>query len=178
MLRRFDTGFMRPPASRGAVNPLLLTTLRAWCEAGALPRCTVPLAVAHITPQPGLDAVAAELDGSHALVRLGRWRGWAWRLQLALRELRPGHAPAVDDPWDCGWWRDDEPAAAAAFLPRRPTLLLLEAPAPAARDALLATLRERSPAYRQALRVLVVAHQVPPGTPTIAAPAPPPGETA
>lgn len=173
MPRRFDTQFMQPPAAGGAVDTAWLAAVRTWCEAGAFPRCTVPLAVAHIAPQPGLDALAAEMDGSHALARLGRWRGLAWRLRLQWQEAQRGHLPARDDPWDCGWWRSEALAHAAGFAPRRPTLLLLRDPAPAARDALLATLQARSPAYARPLRVLLVAPAAPPGTPTIAAPHPP-----
>lgn len=177
MPRLFDTQLMQPPAAGGAVPAELLATVRAWCETGALPHCTVPLAVARIAPHPGLEAVAAEMDGSHALARLSHWRGLAWRLWLKWKEALPGYQPAPHDPWDCGWWRSEAPDAAAAFAPRRPTLLLLRDPPVAARDALLATLRERSPTYARALRVLLVSHEAPPGTPTIAAP-PPPGDPA
>ncbi|MBL8308546.1 MAG: hypothetical protein JNM33_17765 [Rubrivivax sp.] len=170
MPRRFDTAFMHPPASGGAPDATLLAAVRAWCEAGAFAPMSLPLAVARVAPHASLDAVAGELDGSHALARLGRWRGLAWRLALWLRAPRP------EDPWDCGWWRDD-PAAAAAFRPRRPTLLLVREPAPRKLAALLDTLRGSTRSYSLPLRVLVVSALEAAEAPTIA-PLPHPGDPA
>ncbi len=170
MPRRFDTALMQPPAPGGTPDAALLAALRAWCEAGAFAPMSLPLAVARAAPHPGLDAAACALDGSHALARLGRWRGLAWRLALQLRAPRP------DDPWDCGWWCGGT-AAAAAFRPRRPTLLLLREPAPEALAALLATLRSQSADYALPLRVLVVSARETAEAPTIA-PLPHPGDPA
>lgn len=154
--RRFDDTLMQPPDAHGAVDAALLATLRAWCEGGAFPALAEPLRVASIAPHAGLDAAACALDGSHELARLGRWRGLAWRLQILWREFVADRPAGPGDPWDCGWWRDGPLGPAAAFLPRRATLLMLRDPAPGAAEKLLALLSERSPAYAMPLRVLLV----------------------
>lgn len=156
MRRRFDRDLMRPPTPLPADDPALLQRLRAWCEHGGFPRPTLPLAVAGIAPHAALDGVACALDGSHALAHLGRWRGLAWRLLVLVRDVMPGRHAKAGDPWDCGWWRAGPSAAAAAFRPRRATLLLVHEPAEAELAALLAALRAGSVAYRRPLRVLVV----------------------
>lgn len=172
--RRFDNALMRAPACGGAdaaVDAALLAALRAWCEGGAGLRMTEPLRVAGLPPRAGLaaalDAVACELDGSHALARLGRWRGRLWRLQILARELVAGRDGPPDGPWDCGWWRPGPLGPAEAFEPRRATLLMLLEPEAAALAALLATLRARSPGYARPLRVLVVSSALPADLPRL-----------
>ncbi len=138
-------------------SPALHHRLRHWCEAGAFGPDWQPLRLARLALQPGLDDIACELDGSHALARMSPAAGLAWRLQLLAREglLNPRRA-RPQDPWDCGWWREDALAAAQAFRPRRPTLLMLREPAAAPLAALLATLRANSAGYTRPLRVLLV----------------------
>lgn len=167
MPRRFDLSLMRPPTPAPAVDAALLERVRAWCERGAFPRPTLPLAVANIAPHAALDGVACELDGSHVLARQGRWRGLAWRLLILMRDLVPGRHPQPGDPWDCGWWREGPPAAAAAFRPRRATLLLVREPAEAELAALLAALRAGSTATPRPLRVLVVSARPLPDLPRL-----------
>jgi len=154
--RRFDDTLMHPPDAREPIDPALLASLRAWCEGGAFPALTEPLRVASIAPRPGLDAAACALDGSLELSRLGRWRGLLWRLQILWQEhvVRRGIRPG--DPWDCGWWRGRPLGPAAAFRPRRATLLMLREPDAAVAASLITTLRARSPSYDRPLRVLVV----------------------
>ena len=161
---RFDDALMRPPDACDAVDAALAAALRAWCEDGAFVTPAEPLRVASIAPRAGLDAAACALDGSHALARLGRWRGLGWRLQILWREQASGPGTAPGDPWDCGWWREGPLGPAKAFRPRRATLLMLREPAPAVACALLATLRESSPAYARPLRVLVVSAAAVAGT--------------
>ncbi len=154
MPRRFDTAFMRPPTAGGPADAALLAQVRAWCEAGAFAQPTLPLAVMAVPRHAALDSVACELDGSHRLARLGRLPGLTWRAQVLLNDHWPGRPPRPSDPWDCGWWRDGALAEAAAFRPRRATLLLVdESPAV---EALLATLRAASAGYARPLRVLRV----------------------
>lgn len=164
-LRRFDGTLMQPPLLSSPVDAPLLQNLRTWCEAGAFPRMTQPFHAASMAAHDGLDAAACELDGSHALTRLGRCLGLAWRLRILLREQLAGHSARPEDPWDCGWWRDGALAAAAAFRPRRPTLLLVREPGDALAQALLAALQAQSPAYTRPLRVLVVCALPMPGLP-------------
>ena len=154
--RSFDDTLMHAPDVRGAVDAALLAALRPWCEGGAFPVLAEPLRLASIAPHAGLDGAAYMLDGSHELARLGRWRGLRWRLQILWRESVAGHCTQRGDPWDCGWWREGLLGPAEAFRPRRATLLMVREPAPAVAAALLATLRARSPAYANPLRLLVV----------------------
>ena len=167
--RRFDDALLGPPGAPDAagasdkpvaVDAALLAVLRAWCEGGAFPQMTEPLRVASIAPNDGLDGVARELDGSHELVRLGRWRGLGWRLQLLWRESGTSRGAQARDPWDCGWWREGPLGPAEAFRPRRATLLMLREPDPAVATALLSTLRANSPTYAKPVRVLVVSAKV------------------
>ncbi|HEY1399049.1 hypothetical protein, partial [Roseateles sp.] len=157
--RRFDDALMVPPGAQGAVDAALLPALRTWCEGGAFPRMTQPLRVASIAPHAGLDGVACELDGSHALARLGRWRGLGWRLQLLWRESVTARGAQASDPWDCGWWREGPLGAVEAFRPRRATLLMLREPTPDVAASLLSTLRANSSTYAHPVRVLVVSKE-------------------
>ena len=153
--RRFDTDLMVPPDAGGAIDPASLALLKTWCEGGS-----EPLRVASIAPSAGLDAAAGELDGSHELARLGRWRGLLWRLQILLREcVTTTHR--ASDPWDCGWWRDGALAAAESFQPRRATLLMVREPDPAVAEALLSALRSGSSSYTKPVRVLLVSAAAP-----------------
>lgn len=162
--RRFDSALMAPPdcvaaaaGARGADDPALLASLRTWCERGAFPALAEPLCVSHIAKHAGLDNLACELDGSHQLARLGRWHGRWWRLQILWRECVAGRDGRPSrGPWDCGWWREGALEAAAAFRPRRPTLLMVRDTDPATVNALLAALQSGSANYAQALRVVVV----------------------
>ena len=154
--RRFDDALMVPPDAQGAVDAALLPAIRTWCEGGAFPRMTEPLRVASIAPHAGLDGVACELDGSHELARLGRWRGLGWRLQLLWRESVTARGAQAHDPWDCGWWREGPLGPVEAFRPRRATLLMLREPPPDVVASLLSTLRANSSTYGRPVRVLVV----------------------
>ena len=168
---RFDVALMAPPASTDAADAdaELLARVRSWSEAEAWPRLVAPLRAASIGPHRGLDAVAGAMDGSHLLAALGRWRGLAFRLALLLRERVPGRGCRAEDPWDCGWWRAGPLSIAAAFRPRRATLLLVRDTDRDRSEELLATLQAASPDYRRPLRVLVVATEALPGMPRLAA---------
>ncbi|WP_431256792.1 hypothetical protein ACQ86G_19080 [Roseateles chitinivorans] len=134
----------------------MLSSLRAWCEGAGAAATDEPLRIAGIAPHDGLDGVACELDGSHALARLGRWRGLLWRLQILWRECMTKRGTSPRDPWDCGWWRSGSLGPAEAFRPRRATLLMVREPDDATVASLLATLRANSHCYAKPVRVLVV----------------------
>ena len=154
--RRFDDALMHPPEAGGAGDASLLASLRTWCEGDASSVPAEPLRIASMAPHAGLDAAACVLDGSDELARLGRWRGLLWRLQILWREQGAGPGAYPGGPWDCGWWREGPLGPAAAFRPRRPTLLMLREPEPGAAAALMDILRASSGAYARPLRVLVV----------------------
>jgi hypothetical protein len=147
---------MRPPAPSAEVDVALLSQLRAWSEAGAFPRMTVPLAFATIAPHAGLDGAACAMDGSQALALLNPWEGLAWRAQVLMRDIVPGRALRSEDPWDCGWWREGPMTVASAFKPRRPTLLLVPEHLQSFSEALRAQLQGNSARYSKPLRVLQV----------------------
>lgn len=154
--RRFDDALMSPPDAHGIVEPALLAALRDWCEGGGHPPLTEPLRAASTAPHQGLDGAACVLDGSHELARLGRWRGLIWRAQILLRERVEARGAQPDIPWDCGWWREGTLEAAAAFRPRRATLLMVRPTDPAVAQVLLSTLGAHSSAFLKPVRVLVV----------------------
>ncbi|TXI17270.1 MAG: hypothetical protein E6Q67_13380 [Roseateles sp.] len=147
---------MSPPDAGAAVDPAVLAALRAWCEGDACSEPGASLRVASIASPAGLDGAACALDGSHELARLGRWRGLAWRLQILARECLSAEGAPAGLPWDCGWWRDGAIAAAQAFRPRRPTLLMVRAADAAAVAALRAALDEKRPQFLAPVCVLVV----------------------
>ncbi|UXH77166.1 hypothetical protein [Roseateles amylovorans] len=155
--RRFDEAWMHPPDAAGVVDAALALRLRAWCEGGAFPSLTEPLRVASTAPHPALDGAACALDGSHELARRGRWRGLLWRMQILWRDCAATGALATD-PWDCGWWRPESLGLAAAFRPRRATLLMVRDVDRTAAVAWVSTLREggAADAYEFPVRVLVV----------------------
>jgi hypothetical protein len=128
-----------------------------------------PLVAAQVSPHTWLDAWACELDGSLALAQLGRWAGLALRLRVKLQDQWPGRPLRPADPWDCGWLQTAGLAQAAAFRPRRATLLLVAAPQPQVIE-LLDTLRAQQAHYRRPLRVLVVCEQPFAGLPSLDAP--------
>jgi hypothetical protein len=165
--RRFDLALMRPPEPQATADAALLQRVRTWCEAGARPRMSQAFSAAQIAPHAGLDGVACALDGSHELARRGRWRGLAWRLAILLRDRRAAHEQHPEDPWDCGWWREGAFDAAAAFRPRRATLLLVHAPAPDVAGALHAKLVAQCTHYRRPVRMLVVTGAPVAGLPAI-----------
>ena len=166
--RRFDDGLMAPPEAGTPADPILTAALRRWCEEGAFaasPAPCKPLLVARVADEAGVDDAALALDGSHALARLGRLRGLAWRLTLLARECLTSGRARAQDPWDAGWWRAASLDAAASFRPRRPTLLMVREAHVGALPALLAALsdnsdnrdnRDNSARFSEPVRVLVV----------------------
>lgn len=161
--RRFDVELMAAPETGAAPDPSLSAALRRWCEEDAFegayatgPAPSKPLRVAQVADEAGLDDSACALDGSHALVRLGRLRGLAWRLALLARKCLTSGRARAQDPWDAGWWREGALDAAASFRPRRPTLLMVREAQAAAVPALLAALSANSDSFCEPVRVLVV----------------------
>lgn len=134
-------------------------SLRAWCLANPALRLAW---AAPATEDFGHAArrahrLALELDGSHALQacsgKLARLRlRWAVKWQ----DLRAGDDAAAALPatriWDSGRARDA--AAAARFVPRRPTFVVIDQGPAEAMHAALAGLQVASGGWRHPVRVL------------------------
>ena len=141
---RFDTAALCPPAPGLPLGPRppCWPALQTWCL-DALHAAAGPQRW-HVATLEGADAarllaaaqaLCLQLDGSlllqacaHAPARL------ALRLRVELQDAMAWRRPQVDDVWDSGW-AVDTPAgrqALAGFEPRRPTLIVLQAPPTAA----------------------------------------------
>jgi hypothetical protein len=148
--RRFDTRVLVPPvwpadadADADAVpgSPEAQRTLcavQAWCSAalsGPPAGMARRLRVAQLggTDAAGVQRLAQQLactlDGSLRLAKLSRAAGLAWRLQVKWADAAWWRPRQAQDPCDAGWARSD-PAAlvhwAQGFVPRRPTLVLVQ----------------------------------------------------
>jgi hypothetical protein len=133
--------------------------LRDWCLARPAQRfaVAVPAAAALSAAAPWGQALALQLDGSHALAACSNAAAkWALRLRVKWQDLRTSEpGGAMLSPvrvWDSGRVRD--PAALERFQPRRPTFIVVDAGQPAVLLAALDTLQTRSASFTQPVRVL------------------------
>jgi hypothetical protein len=184
LVARFDSVLLQPPASVDAAMlsapSNIKQQLRDWCFDGAgsgaaplllpnaIPAMDQPMSVAawEMAADPELAAQNAELnafmcqlDGSGLLMACSTpWAGRWLRLRIKLREVLWWRTRRADDPWDCGFLRTDEAAIAQlrAFLPRRPTLIVLQDAARPRAQASLMALREQQHLFRQPVRILVM----------------------
>lgn len=143
LARRYDAAALAPidgPPADAADSPLL-HRLDAWVSQGAghgatvlpwsRPAVPVPLAIA-FTPASHARAVrhfGYHLAGYHQLTRRSRIGGILYRIGVQLRPLAWFLPRRPDEPWDDAWLaRADEARleALARWLPRRPTLIVLE----------------------------------------------------
>lgn len=143
LARRYDTAALAPidgTPSTAADSPLL-HRLDAWVAKGAghgatllpwsRPSVPTPLAIA-FTPASRAHAVhhfGYRLAGYHQLTRRSRVGGIVYRVGVQLRPLVWFLPRRVDEPWDDAWLaRADEARleALGRWLPRRPTLIVLE----------------------------------------------------
>jgi hypothetical protein len=87
---------------------------------------------------------------------LGRIGRMALRLGTQARDVLDA-APRASDPWDAGCLIADAPGlrALSAFVPRRPTLIVLEDPSAATQETVRLVLARRCAAGSRPVRLLV-----------------------
>jgi hypothetical protein len=185
LMARYDAQLLRPPAPPARPVPSAVPAglpplerdvqqqLLAWCRQGAgdgRSAIPLPLGIALLTGVPDTGAcalvedTALQLDGSHALLAAGgRWRQRLFRLRVKWDECRRWRPRAADAPWDSGYLLDsaDTLARLAHFQPRRPTLIVAQGLADATLRQVLQVLDARRAAWRQPVRLLVVAPSPP-----------------
>ncbi len=161
---RFDSAALQAPAPPAGPVAAVPPAWQRWCL-DALRHTPRPPAFAMALAggaEPGrlaaAQALALGLDGSLALQsRAGMAGRLALRLRVKLQDARWWRQRRDDDIWDCGH-AIDTPAgllALAAFRPRRPTLIVVEAPSAALREA-LGRLAQREPDLPHPVRLLVL----------------------
>jgi hypothetical protein len=175
MLTRFDAARLRPlplPAD-GLRHCAATARLLAACRLGAgpatrpalmpwlAPRIEWPFGVLHVADAAVAQRAALLLDGSWAMAdaasSAGRWalRGRAlWADAAWWRPLQP------TDAWDAG--EAPSPAALSGFVPRRATLIVIDARTlDAAGAQALGRLEQQAWGWPRAVRVVVAGGAVP-----------------
>ncbi|MBL8326236.1 MAG: hypothetical protein JNJ89_14890 [Rubrivivax sp.] len=174
VLRRFDRHRLQPIAPRAVSERHCPRTARlmAACRLGTGPACrhwAEPSGRAHIEMPFGCYQVedaeiarraALQLDGSWAMAGASKAGRWALRARALWADLAWWRALQPGDAWDAGEAADA--TALAGFVPRRTTLVIVGRAPDAAGLRTLAELERRAPAWRRAVRVLLVG--APPGT--------------
>jgi hypothetical protein len=168
ILRRFDTQRMQPipadsvsarlcPRTARLIDACRLGTgpaSRHWVEPWGPTRIEMPFGCYQVDDAEIARRAGLQLDGSWRMAdasTAGRlairaqalWADWAW-----WRALRSG------DAWDAG--TASGAAALAGFEPRRTTLIVITRAPDEAGHRTLAELERQSPAWRRAVRVLLV----------------------
>jgi hypothetical protein len=112
-----------------------------------------------------VEALSREFDGDAQLRASTRMSGLLLRLRVKLQEAMWWRSVQPGDCWDCGYvgWDEEACAHMAAFVPRRPTLLVAVR-LPADRlQRVLAALQARPQPFAFAVRLLVVGSEMPGG---------------
>ena len=143
LARRYDTAALAPidGAPTTSADSPLLHRLDAWVAAGAghgatllpwsRPSVPIPLAIA-FTPARHARAVhhfGYRLAGYHQLTLRSRVGGILYRVGVQLRPLVWFLPRRADEPWDDAWLASTDTKrleALSRWLPRRPTLIVLE----------------------------------------------------
>ncbi len=143
LARRYDGAALAPIEGTPAetADPRLLQRLATWAAEGAghgatllpwsRPALPVPLAIAATAAgnAPAVRHFGHQLAGYHQLTRRSRVGGILYRVGVQLRPLAWFLRRRPDEPWDDAWLTDLDAgrlAALARWLPRRPTLIVLE----------------------------------------------------
>lgn len=173
LARRYDGTALTPIAGAPAeaTDPRLQQRLDAWVAEGAghgatllpwsRPVVPVPLAIA-FTPARNAAAVRRfghHLAGYHQLTRRSRLGGILYRLGVQLRPLAWFLRRRPDEPWDDAWLTDLDDgrlAALARWLPRRPTLIVLEGRAAASAGSVTRALDHAAKNGDQPVRLLIL----------------------
>lgn len=144
---RYDDTALQPITGKpaGEAGPVALdAVLQDWVMEGAgsgatllpwrFPAAPCPLACAVVSPtqRNRVHAFGYRLAGYHQLDTRSRLGGIAYRIGVQLRPLLWFLPRRSDEPWDDAWLIDVDDARLAALArwrPRRPTLIVLDAPA-------------------------------------------------
>ena len=173
LARRYDTAALAPidgtPAD--AADSPLLHRLDAWVAKGtghgatllpwSRPAVPTPLAIA-FTPASHARAVhhfGYHLAGYHQLTRRSRIGGICYRIGVQLRPLLWFLPRRADEPWDDAWLAradDTRLEALGRWLPRRPTLIVLEGEAAAGAGRVAQALAHAVKSGDQPVRLLVL----------------------
>lgn len=173
LARRYDATALAPIAGAPAdtADSPLLHRLDAWVAAGAghgatllpwsRPAVPIPLAIA-FTPASHTRAVhhfGHHLAGYHQLTRRSRVGGILYRVGVQLRPLVWFLPRRTDEPWDDAWLAHTDAArldALGRWLPRRPTLIVLEGEAAASAGRVARALAHAAKNGDQPVRLLVL----------------------
>lgn len=183
LIARYDGQLLQPPALAAvpAIAPpcpaQAWQQLHSWCFAGAGTGHSPfwhPHRLAQV-PQRFSVALLGSTNGAHACAVAAAWaRALDGSLQLQACSSRLDalrlrwrvkrdnccwwRARQDSDPWDSGYLRDSAAARArlALFVPRRATLVIADALAPAALRLAIETLHARQAAFPQPVRLLIV----------------------
>ena len=174
LARRYDGAALAPIEEGGhaePTDPRLLQRLDAWVAEGAghgatwlpwsRPAMPVPLAIA-FTPArnaPVVRRFGYHLAGYHQLTRRSGVGGILYRLGVQLRPLAWFLRRRPDEPWDDAWLTDVDAARLAAlgrWLPRRPTLIVLEGRAAASAGPVARALDHAAKNGDQPVRLLIL----------------------
>lgn len=173
LARRYDTAALAPidgtPAH--AADSPLHHRLDAWVAAGtgdgatllpwSRPSVPTPLAIA-FTPASHARAVhhfGYRLAGYHQLTQRSRVGGIFYRIGVQLRPLAWFLPRRPDEPWDDAWLARTDDArleALGRWLPRRPTLIVLEGEAAESADRVAQALNYAAKNGDQPVRLLVL----------------------
>jgi hypothetical protein len=173
LARRYDAAALAPidgPPADAADSPLL-HRLDAWVAKGtghgatllpwSRPAVPIPLAVA-FTPASHARAVhrfGYHLAGYHQLTRRSRVGGILYRIGVQLRPLAWFLPRRADEPWDDAWLAQADAArleALARWLPRRPTLIVLEGEAAESAGRVAQALEHAAKNGEQPVRLLIL----------------------
>lgn len=183
LAQRYDGAALAPidgPPADAADSPLL-HRIDAWVAAGtghgatllpwSRPSVPLPLAIA-FTPASHARAVhhfGYHLAGYHQLTRRSRLGGILYRLGVQLRPLAWFLPRRPDEPWDDAWLARADDArleALGRWLPRRPTLIVLEGEAAERAGRVAQALNHAAENGDQPVRLLVLGKK-PAGIPAI-----------
>jgi hypothetical protein len=161
---RFDTAVLQPPPATLPWPPAAAETfaaLRDWCLSGAVPQRTEPLRIASLVgPEAAVHELALQLcwerDGSLQMQGLGTLGRIGLRLRTQARDVLDAQ-PRPGDAWDAGCLNANAAGLQALdeFLPRRPTLIVVEAPSAATLQTVRQVLARRCAAGSRPVRLLV-----------------------
>ncbi len=178
--QRYDSAALAPidPAPDTPVDAELVRQLAAWVADGAgsgatrlpwsRPAVPTPLACARIAAgtAPTVRHFGRQLAGYHQLDTRSRLGGILYRIGVQLRPLAWFLHRRADEPWDDAWLSAADEGrlpALARWLPRRPTLIVVERPDGGFTPRVLAALSHAARHGDQPVRLLILDTAAGPG---------------